>query len=95
MFALRRLDRPIWLVLIVIPRFSLGFNFHLDFFNDMDGPPNLNWDMEMETPAGPSIKILTEKALEANKAHQYALTKYAERLTADLQEMDKLLVCAS
>lgn len=63
----------------------------------MDGiisPPDLDLEMEMERPAGPSIKILAENAFEANKAHQYTLTRYAERLTADLQEMDKLLVCA-
>lgn len=35
---------------------------------------------------------LTVKALEANKAHQYALTKHAEWLTAELQKMDKLMV---
>lgn len=59
---------------------------------DIIPPPEL--EMEKESPAGSSIKTLTENALEANKAHQYALTNYAERLTADLQEVDKLLVSA-
>lgn len=60
----------------------------------MDTLPPPELEMEKEPSAGSSIKTLAENALEANKAHQYALTKYAERLTADLQEMDKLLVSA-
>ncbi|KAF9468976.1 hypothetical protein BDZ94DRAFT_1231965 [Collybia nuda] len=47
--------------------------------------------MEIEQPARPSMKDLTENALEANKAHQHALAKYAEQLTAELQEIDKLM----
>ncbi|KAG5734396.1 snRNA-activating protein complex subunit 4, partial [Termitomyces sp. T112] len=37
------------------------------------------------------LKALTESALEANKAHQYALTRHAERLMGELQELDKLM----
>jgi hypothetical protein len=50
-------------------------------------------EMDIQQSAGPlTLKVLAENALEANKAHQYALTKYAERLAADLQEIDKLMV---
>ncbi|KAG6837525.1 hypothetical protein H0H93_007706 [Arthromyces matolae] len=38
-----------------------------------------------------SSKSLTENALDANKAHQYLLTKHAERLMADIKELDKLM----
>ncbi|KAG6886085.1 hypothetical protein C0993_004075 [Termitomyces sp. T159_Od127] len=37
------------------------------------------------------LKAATERALEANKAHQYVLTKHAEHLMAELQELDKLM----
>ncbi|KAG6890956.1 hypothetical protein C0995_000913 [Termitomyces sp. Mi166 len=37
------------------------------------------------------LKKLTENALEANRIHQYALTKYAECLMAEMQELDKLM----
>ncbi|KAG6829328.1 hypothetical protein H0H92_004931 [Tricholoma furcatifolium] len=43
----------------------------------------------VDTPL--SLLELTESALEANKAHQYALTRHAERLTAELQELDRLM----
>lgn len=32
-------------------------------------------------------------AVQSNTQHQYALEKYSQRLAAELQEIDKLLVC--
>ncbi|KAG6918900.1 hypothetical protein DXG01_010555 [Tephrocybe rancida] len=43
------------------------------------------------TKAANQLRTLTENALEANKVHQYALTKHAERLMAEMQELDKLM----
>lgn len=58
----------------------------------------------MDTQPGPSriptpsehehanVSYLIHRALESNKTHQYNLTKYAQRLNAELAEVDKLLV---
>ena len=47
----------------------------------------------MATNATPEIvKELAQKALQANKEHQYALKLYTERLEAELEAVDKLLV---
>ncbi|KAG7097186.1 hypothetical protein E1B28_004558 [Marasmius oreades] len=44
---------------------------------------------------GPSsVKDLISRTLNTNQAHQYALTKYAERLTEELKEVDALLKIA-
>lgn len=40
----------------------------------------------------PDSKTLTRNALNANKAHQYALTEYAKKLSAELEELETLLV---
>lgn len=40
----------------------------------------------------PTIKDLAQKSLQANKDHQYALQVYTERLEAELEAVDKLLV---
>jgi len=40
----------------------------------------------------PDFKTLAHNALNANKAHQYALTVYAEKLSAELAELETLLV---
>jgi len=37
-------------------------------------------------------KELARLAVEANRAHQYALTKYTEQLEEELLQVDKLLV---
>ncbi|KAJ8086384.1 hypothetical protein PM082_005207 [Marasmius tenuissimus] len=42
----------------------------------------------------PSARGLIAQAIHANQAHQYALTKYAERLTEELKEIDSLLKAA-
>ena len=42
-------------------------------------------------PAG-SIKELAQSAAQINKEHQYALKVYTERLQAELDSVDKLLV---
>ena len=42
-------------------------------------------------PAG-SIKDLAQSAAQSNKEHQYALKVYTERLQAELDSVDKLLV---
>jgi len=39
-----------------------------------------------------SPQALAQKALQANIAHQHALTKYAGQLEAELQELDILIV---
>ena len=39
-----------------------------------------------------TAKDLAQKALQANKNHQYALKIYTERLEAELESLDKLLV---
>lgn len=44
------------------------------------------------TPAPTTVKELTQDTLQANKDHQYALKVYTERLEADLEAVDKLLV---
>lgn len=41
----------------------------------------------------PTPKDLALQALQANQVHQYALAQHAEKLTAELAELDKLLVC--
>ena len=38
------------------------------------------------------MKEVAKQALQANKDHQYALKVYTERLEAELQTIDKLLV---
>jgi hypothetical protein len=48
---------------------------------------------ETDPLAPPSIKSVAQKAVQANKDHQYALKVYTERLEAELQTVDKLLVC--
>lgn len=37
-------------------------------------------------------KDLVQPAVQANKEHQYALKVYTERLEAELEHLDKLLV---
>lgn len=49
----------------------------------------------VESEPEPSAKELTEKALQANIAHQHALTRYAKQLEAELQELDGLIVSIS
>ncbi|KAJ7667769.1 hypothetical protein DFH06DRAFT_1322340 [Mycena polygramma] len=44
--------------------------------------------MELQRPAP---KDLALRALQANQEHQYALAQYANKLTAELAELDKLL----
>lgn len=38
------------------------------------------------------MKELTQEVLQANKDHQYALKVYTEKLEAELEAVDKLLV---
>ena len=40
-----------------------------------------------------NVKEVAQKALQANKDHQYALKVYTERLETELGTIDKLLVC--
>ena len=40
-------------------------------------------------------KELVQPAVQANKDHQYALKVYTERLEAELEHIDKLLVSAA
>jgi hypothetical protein len=47
-----------------------------------------NSDLQAET----TPKELALRTLEANQDHQYALAQHAEKLTAELAELDKLLV---
>jgi hypothetical protein len=50
----------------------------------------------MATDAGTMTctpKELARLAINANRAHQFELTKYAERLEDELLHVDKLLVC--
>ncbi|KAF7355109.1 Myb domain protein 4r1 [Mycena sanguinolenta] len=42
----------------------------------------------------PTREALALQALQANQAHQYALAQHAEKLTAELAELDKLLAQA-
>lgn len=50
--------------------------------------------LTMEPTEGPDgITDVAQKALQANKVHQYALKVYTERLEAELRTIDKLLVC--
>ena len=57
-------------------------------------PRSLHATRVMATNATPEIvKELAQKALQANKEHQYALKLYTERLEAELEAVDKLLVC--
>ena len=44
-------------------------------------------------PEGISMKEAAQKALQANKDHQYALKVYTERLEDELKTIDKMLVC--
>ena len=46
--------------------------------------------MSAATPRNP--KELVQPAVQANKEHQYALKVYTERLEAELEHLDKLLV---
>ena len=47
----------------------------------------------MADPPAPELaKELAQNALQANKDHQYALKVYTERLEAELEAVDKLLV---
>ena len=39
-----------------------------------------------------SIKDIIQSAVQLNKDHQYALNVYAERLEAEVEAVDKLLV---
>ncbi|KAG5646435.1 hypothetical protein DXG03_003485 [Asterophora parasitica] len=48
-------------------------------------------DPEEESNVPLKLKTLTDNALDANKAHQHALTKYVEQLTAEMQEMENLM----
>jgi hypothetical protein len=41
------------------------------------------------------VKETAQKALQANKDHQYALKVYTERLEAELRTIDKMLVCCA
>ncbi|TFK76150.1 hypothetical protein BDN72DRAFT_831595 [Pluteus cervinus] len=41
--------------------------------------------------SGNTIKEIAQRALQANKEHQYALTGYAEQLQAQLDQLDKFL----
>jgi hypothetical protein len=43
----------------------------------------------------PDFKTFTLNALKANKVHQYALTEYAGKLSAELEELETLLVRVS
>lgn len=43
-------------------------------------------------PTPEVIKELAQRALQSNKDHQYALRVYTERLEAELEVVDKLLV---
>ena len=43
-------------------------------------------------PPPEAARELAQKALQANKDHQYALKIYTERLEAELDAVDKLLV---
>lgn len=47
----------------------------------------------MEANPALSLKDLTQKTLQANKEHQYALKVYTERLEDELGTVTKLLVC--
>lgn len=47
----------------------------------------------MTTPAPPDVRLLVQNTVQANKDHQYALRVYSERLEAELEVVDKLLVC--
>lgn len=47
------------------------------------------------TSAPPAFTELSQKVLAANKDHQYALRVYTERLEAELETVDKLLVSES
>ena len=38
------------------------------------------------------VQALVQPAMQANKEHQYALKVYTERLEAELEHLDKLLV---
>jgi hypothetical protein len=39
------------------------------------------------------LKDIAQSAVQLNKDHQYALKVYTERLEAELEAVDKLLVC--
>src|ERR1700731_3191668 len=45
--------------------------------------------------AAPSLKELTQTAIQANKNHQSALKAHIELLEAELRHVDKLLVATS
>jgi len=48
----------------------------------------------MAAAPGPySIKDIAQKVIQTNKDHQHALKVYTERLEAELQTVDRLLVC--
>ena len=58
-------------------------------------PGSLNIHLLHKMYAGPSKnpEHLVQPAVQANKDHQYALKVYTERLEAELEHLDKLLVC--
>lgn len=43
--------------------------------------------------SGNGLKDIIQFAVQLNKDHQYALNVYTERLEAELEAVDKLLVC--
>lgn len=43
--------------------------------------------------SGNGLKDILQLAVQLNKDHQYALNVYTERLEAELEAVDKLLVC--
>lgn len=43
--------------------------------------------------SGNGLKDILQSAVQLNKDHQYALNVYTERLEAELEAVDKLLVC--
>jgi hypothetical protein len=42
---------------------------------------------------GNGFKDILQSAVQLNKDHQYALSVYTERLEAELEAVDKLIVC--
>ena len=41
----------------------------------------------------PTAKEHIQRSIQANQDHQFALKTYTERLEAELESLDKLLVC--
>ena len=48
--------------------------------------------MSSAAPILTTVKELTQEVLQTNKDHQYALKVYTERLEAELEAVDRLLV---